>query len=48
MAGPAAGRPGRQRGRSGGKGNLSKAEKVSSPSREETSPSQQIEECASP
>jgi hypothetical protein len=48
MAGPAAGRPGRQRGRSGGKGGLPKAAKVSSPSREETSPSQHIAECASP
>ena len=48
MAGPAAGRPGRQRGRSGGKGGLPKAAKVSSPSREEISPSQDIEECASP
>jgi hypothetical protein len=48
MAGPAAGRPGRERGRPGGKGGLTKAAKVSSPSREETTPSQQIEECASP
>jgi hypothetical protein len=48
MAGPAAGCPGRERGRSGGKRGVSKAAKVSSPSREETTPSQQIEECASP
>jgi hypothetical protein len=48
MAGPAAGRPGRERGRPGGKGGLTKAAKVSSPSREETTPSQEIEECASP
>jgi hypothetical protein len=48
MAGPAVGRPGRERGRPGGKGGLTKAAKVSSPSREETTPSQKIEECASP
>jgi len=48
MAGPAVGRPGRERGRPGGKGGLTKAAKVSSPSREETTPSQEIEECASP
>ncbi len=48
MAGPAVGRPGRERGRPGSKGGLTKAAKVSSPSREETTPSQKIEECASP
>jgi hypothetical protein len=45
MASPAAGHPGCQRSCSGGKGGLSKAVKVSSPSREKTLPSQQIEEC---
>jgi hypothetical protein len=48
LTGPAAGRPGNPRGRSGGKGGLPKAAKVSSPSREKTPPSQKIEDCASP
>jgi hypothetical protein len=48
LTGPAAGRPATFRGRSGGKGGLPKAAKVSSPVRGKTPPSQKIEDSASP
>ena len=48
MAGPAKGRSHRKRGLSGGKGGPAKAVKPRSPSGGSTTPSQLIEQCASP